>query len=281
MQRHAEEGARIIDRLGFLNDAVPAIRHHHERFDGTGYPDRLHGEDIPLGARIIHVADALDSMLTTRIYRAARPAAEALQELRRAAGTQFCPRCVTRPGADPAAREPPERRGQGAALARSLLAPSQALQALTCVLSRTLYPSWHGPQTALQGGREDRPRRACLVPGRNPQALLERSDPGGATCVCRAARPLADDARVRGRPGHGRSPADGHRALRQLERCETRGRPRSATLRHAGGTGRPPPRTGGGPRSRADRQGSRRATRVDALEVALLAHLRFARRGSP
>src|SRR4051812_37123594 len=95
MQRHAEEGARIIDRLGFLNDAVPAIRHHHERFDGTGYPDRLKGEEIPLGARIIHVADALDSMLTTRIYRAARPATEALEELRRAAGTQFCPRCVT------------------------------------------------------------------------------------------------------------------------------------------------------------------------------------------
>jgi diguanylate cyclase (GGDEF)-like protein/putative nucleotidyltransferase with HDIG domain len=94
MQSHAEEGARIIDRLGFLGDAVPAIRHHHERFDGTGYPERLEGEDIPLGARIIHVADALDSMLTTRIYRAARPASEALEELRRAAGSQFCPRCV-------------------------------------------------------------------------------------------------------------------------------------------------------------------------------------------
>jgi diguanylate cyclase (GGDEF)-like protein/putative nucleotidyltransferase with HDIG domain len=94
MQRHADEGARIIDRLGFLNDAVPAIRHHHERFDGTGYPDGLKGEEIPLGARIIHVADALDSMLTTRIYRAARPASEALDELRRAAGSQFCPRCV-------------------------------------------------------------------------------------------------------------------------------------------------------------------------------------------
>jgi len=94
MQRHADEGARIIDRLGFLNDAVPAIRHHHERYDGTGYPQRLQGEEIPLGARIIHVADALDSMLTTRIYRAARPASEALEELRRAAGTQFCPRCV-------------------------------------------------------------------------------------------------------------------------------------------------------------------------------------------
>jgi diguanylate cyclase (GGDEF)-like protein/putative nucleotidyltransferase with HDIG domain len=94
MQKHADEGARIIDRLGFLNDAVPAIRHHHERFDGAGYPDRLKGEEIPLGARIIHVADALDSMLTTRIYRAARPATEALNELRQAAGTQFCPRCV-------------------------------------------------------------------------------------------------------------------------------------------------------------------------------------------
>jgi diguanylate cyclase (GGDEF)-like protein/putative nucleotidyltransferase with HDIG domain len=95
MQRHADEGARIIDRLGFLQDAVPAIRHHHERFDGTGYPEGLTGEEIPLGARIIHVADALDSMLTTRIYRAARPADEALEELRRGAGSQFCPRCVS------------------------------------------------------------------------------------------------------------------------------------------------------------------------------------------
>ena len=94
MQKHADEGARIIDRLGFLNDAVPAIRHHHERFDGAGYPDRLKGEEIPLGARIIHVADALDSMLTTRNYRAARPVRDALQELREAAGSQFCPRCV-------------------------------------------------------------------------------------------------------------------------------------------------------------------------------------------
>jgi diguanylate cyclase (GGDEF)-like protein/putative nucleotidyltransferase with HDIG domain len=94
MQRHAEEGARIIDRLGFLQDAVPAIRHHHERFDGTGYPDRISGEEIPLGARIIHVADALDSMLTTRIYRAARPVNEALAEVKDKAGSQFCPRCV-------------------------------------------------------------------------------------------------------------------------------------------------------------------------------------------
>ena len=95
MQGHAEEGARIIDRLGFLQDAVPAIRHHHERFDGTGYPQRLQGEEIPPGARIIHVADALDSMLTTRIYRAARSVDEALAEVSAKAGTQFCPRCVS------------------------------------------------------------------------------------------------------------------------------------------------------------------------------------------
>jgi diguanylate cyclase (GGDEF)-like protein/putative nucleotidyltransferase with HDIG domain len=94
MASHAAEGASIINRLGFLSDAVPAIRHHHERFDGSGYPDRLAGEDIPLGARIIHVADAYDSMLTTRVYRPARPADAALTELRANAGTQFCPRCV-------------------------------------------------------------------------------------------------------------------------------------------------------------------------------------------
>jgi diguanylate cyclase (GGDEF)-like protein/putative nucleotidyltransferase with HDIG domain len=94
MQRHPDEGARIIDRLGFLEDAVPAIRHHHERFDGTGYPDQLAGEEIPLGARVIHVADALDSMLTTRIYRDARTASAALAELQQLAGRQFCPRCV-------------------------------------------------------------------------------------------------------------------------------------------------------------------------------------------
>ncbi|MFL5963375.1 MAG: diguanylate cyclase [Gaiellaceae bacterium] len=94
MENHAAEGASIINRLGFLSDAVPAIRHHHERFDGHGYPDGLAGDDIPLGARIIHVADAFDSMLTTRVYRPARPAQDALEELRRMAGSQFCPRCV-------------------------------------------------------------------------------------------------------------------------------------------------------------------------------------------
>jgi diguanylate cyclase (GGDEF)-like protein/putative nucleotidyltransferase with HDIG domain len=120
MQRHADEGARIIDRLGFLDDAVPAIRHHHERWDGQGYPDRLKADEIPLGARIIHVADAFDSMLTDRIYRAARPVDEVIAELRRAAGTQFCPRCVAALEAiAPAAVSAPTRDDRPALVAAS------------------------------------------------------------------------------------------------------------------------------------------------------------------
>ena len=99
MSSHAEEGASIINRLGFLSDAVPAIRHHHERYDGGGYPQGLVGDDIPLGARIIHVADAFDSMLTTRVYKPARRAFDALEELRerRAAVLPALCRC---PGGD-------------------------------------------------------------------------------------------------------------------------------------------------------------------------------------
>jgi putative nucleotidyltransferase with HDIG domain len=94
MQTHSEEGARIIARLGFLDEVVPAIRHHHEHMNGNGYPDRLVGDQIPLAARIIHLADAVDSMLTQRVYSSPRPPQEVLAEVRRNAGTQFCPRCA-------------------------------------------------------------------------------------------------------------------------------------------------------------------------------------------
>jgi putative nucleotidyltransferase with HDIG domain len=94
MRRHSDEGARMVARLAVAESAAPAIRHHHERFDGSGYPDGLAGEAIPLAARVIHLADALDSILTTRIYRPGRPAREALAEVRRGTGSQFCPRCV-------------------------------------------------------------------------------------------------------------------------------------------------------------------------------------------
>jgi HD-GYP domain-containing protein (c-di-GMP phosphodiesterase class II) len=70
------------------------VLHHHERWDGTGYPDRLAGERIPLGARIIFVADAFDAMTSDRVYRRRLDTAEALAELERCAGTQFDPAVV-------------------------------------------------------------------------------------------------------------------------------------------------------------------------------------------
>ena len=94
IRQHPEEGEKIIAHLGFLADSIPAIRHHHERFDGTGYPDGLQGEGIPVSARILHVADALDSMLSSRVYRPALPLEHALGELAQGRGSQFCPSCV-------------------------------------------------------------------------------------------------------------------------------------------------------------------------------------------
>jgi HD-GYP domain-containing protein (c-di-GMP phosphodiesterase class II) len=70
------------------------VRHHHERFDGGGYPDGLSGEDIPLAARVLAVADALDAMTSNRPYRSGRPLDESRAEIARQAGTQFCPRVV-------------------------------------------------------------------------------------------------------------------------------------------------------------------------------------------
>jgi putative nucleotidyltransferase with HDIG domain len=94
MRAHPEEGARIVERLGYLDDVVPAIRHHHERMDGRGYPSGLHGSDVPVLARIIHLADALDAMLTRRVYRDALTLEAATAEVRRGAGTDFCGDCV-------------------------------------------------------------------------------------------------------------------------------------------------------------------------------------------
>jgi putative nucleotidyltransferase with HDIG domain len=94
MRSHPEEGARIIERLGYLDEVVPGIRHHHERMDGRGYPDGLLGDEIPLAARIIHVADSLDAMTTKRLYREERSFEEALEEIRRGRGTDFCELCV-------------------------------------------------------------------------------------------------------------------------------------------------------------------------------------------
>ena len=70
MQRHPEIGAEIIQRVAGLTEAARAVRHHHERWDGTGYPDGLAGEDIPIEARIVAAADAYSAMTSDRTYRA-------------------------------------------------------------------------------------------------------------------------------------------------------------------------------------------------------------------
>jgi len=94
MRTHPTVGANIIADVPFLEEPRKLVLHHHEKYDGTGYPDRLKGEDIPLGARLLAVADALDTMLTERSYRGAASMDHALSELRRCTGTHFCPVAV-------------------------------------------------------------------------------------------------------------------------------------------------------------------------------------------
>jgi diguanylate cyclase (GGDEF)-like protein len=94
VRRHTLVGERIISAAPALTVVARLVRSSHERWDGTGYPDALAGESIPLGARTIAVADAFDAMTSDRPYRAAIAHAEALHELERCAGTQFDPRVV-------------------------------------------------------------------------------------------------------------------------------------------------------------------------------------------
>ena len=91
MKTHSAEGARIVGKFGRLRDAVPIIRHHHERWDGNGYPDGLTGSAIPLEAAIVGLADAWDAMTTDRPYHRALSEAEALAEVQAGRGTQFSP----------------------------------------------------------------------------------------------------------------------------------------------------------------------------------------------
>ena len=95
MARHPAEGARIIEALSFLRPLVPIVRSHHERLDGTGYPDGLKADELPLAARIVAVADTADAMASNRPYRKALPDEEMLAELERVSGTQLDADCVT------------------------------------------------------------------------------------------------------------------------------------------------------------------------------------------
>jgi len=94
MRRHPEIGAQILAPVRRLAGAAKIVRHHHERYDGTGYPDGLVGNAIPLGARVLTVVDSYSAIVDKRVYKEARSHAEAIAELGRCVGTQFDPRVV-------------------------------------------------------------------------------------------------------------------------------------------------------------------------------------------
>jgi len=94
MRKHPEIGFGLTSRISFLDHASPIVRHHHERWDGTGYPDGLCGENIPLAARIFAVADSFDAMVSDRPYRRGLPLEQIIGELQRGTSTQFDPQVV-------------------------------------------------------------------------------------------------------------------------------------------------------------------------------------------
>jgi len=100
MRTHPEKGAILVAKVTQFRDLVPAIRGHHEAWDGTGYPDRLARDRIPLWARVIMLADTIDAMTTDRPYREALPSASVREELRSQAGRQFDPQIVAELTAD-------------------------------------------------------------------------------------------------------------------------------------------------------------------------------------
>lgn len=94
MRKHPEVGAHMIKDIPYLAPAAPMVLYHHERWDGEGYPEGLSGEQIPMGARVLAVADAFDAMTSNRPYRSALPAEVAYQEILNCSGAQFDPQVV-------------------------------------------------------------------------------------------------------------------------------------------------------------------------------------------
>ena len=134
VRRHPEEGARVVARMEAYGPVADIILGHHERWDGQGYPRGLAGEQIPLLARVIMIADAYDVMIARDSYRRPRTSSEAVSELRRSAGTQFDPALVEtfvellgrpRPALPPRRR----RRLRGRARVRAARAQIRALRA--------------------------------------------------------------------------------------------------------------------------------------------------------
>ena len=146
IKRHPALGARILRQVSFLEPHLPIVELHHERPDGHGYPFGLRGDEIPLAARIVHVADAYDAMTSARAYRPARPLGAAVAELRLYSGTQFDPECVT--AFTEAIKAAPylveERQPQAGAAAVCSEAPPRSSKLHRRLASRSISPALAG-----------------------------------------------------------------------------------------------------------------------------------------
>jgi putative nucleotidyltransferase with HDIG domain len=163
---HPSRGVEVVRDIAFLDEAYSAILHHHERMDGLGYPSGLRGMRIPPFARIIAVADAFDSMTSTRSYRGARGSDEALAELRANSGTQFDPAIVDAIAAALARAELAGRpwRGDGTAGPGTGADPATARERLRDLPPGGVVaefdhddPAYQGPMPAVVGFLAEQP----------------------------------------------------------------------------------------------------------------------------
>jgi putative nucleotidyltransferase with HDIG domain len=113
LQGHSAMGEKIVRRMGFLPEEAKIIRHHHERWDGRGYPDGLREQEIPLGSRIFAIADTLDAMTSDRCYRNSLTITNVQREVRDCSGSQFDPGIASAWRSAASNMDPPPRGGRG------------------------------------------------------------------------------------------------------------------------------------------------------------------------